>query len=89
MPGKLPELAASLPVIGLALGSRLAQTIEVASADLVLPISRKSLFSRRRSWSSRRLFPALALVQFDQFLDRRRILRLLVSLPEGDQPRKA
>ena len=33
--GKLPELAAGLPVVGLALGSRLAQTIEVASGDLV------------------------------------------------------
>ena len=33
--GELPKLAASLPIISLALGSRLAQAIEVASADLV------------------------------------------------------
>jgi hypothetical protein len=32
---------------------------------------------------------ALALVQFDQFLNGRCILRLFVSLPERDQPRKA
>src|SRR5438067_13201059 len=31
----------------------------------------------------------LNVVQFDQLLDRCRILRLLVSFPEGDQPRKA
>src|SRR5438270_10074549 len=52
-------------------------------------LSLKSLFGRRRSWGSCRLLPALALVQFDQLLDGRRILRLLVSLPEGNQPRKA
>src|SRR5260221_11349600 len=34
------------------------------------------------------LLLALALIQFDQLLDRRRILRLFVSLSEGDQPRK-
>jgi hypothetical protein len=48
-----------------------------------------SLLRRRRSSGGDVLFPALALVEFDQFLDRRRILRLLVTLPEGDQPRKA
>ena len=38
---------------------------------------------------SNRLFPALALVQFDQLLDRGGILWLFVSLPEGDQSWKA
>ena len=32
---KLPELVTSPPIIGLALGSRLAQAMEVASADLI------------------------------------------------------
>src|SRR5260370_38913273 len=79
-------------------GDRLSQSIGRSGnqddlfsqwSHLVLPVSRKSLSSRRRSWGRRRLFPALALVQFNQFLDRRRVLRLLVCLPEGDQPRKA
>src|SRR5258707_10898331 len=33
--GELPKLVTGLPIVGLALGSRLAQAIEVASADLV------------------------------------------------------
>src|SRR5258708_31421067 len=79
-------------------GDRLSQSIGRSGnqddlfsqwSHLVLPVSRKSLSSRRRGWGSRRLFPALALVQFDQFLDRRRILLLLVSLSERDQPPKA
>src|SRR5438132_12185043 len=52
-------------------------------------LSLESFFSRRRSWGRRPLFPALALVQFDQFLDRGGILWLLISFPEGDQPWKA
>jgi hypothetical protein len=49
----------------------------------------ESLLRRRRSSGDALLFPALTLVQFDQFLDRRRILRILVSLSERDEPRKA
>src|SRR6266851_1446710 len=44
---------------------------------------------RRQTESNSSLSLPLIVVQFDQLLDRCRILWLLVSFPEGDQPRKA
>src|SRR5258708_18175219 len=48
-----------------------------------------SLLRRIRSWGDDLLFPTLTFVHFDELLHGRRILRLLVLLPKGDQPRKA
>ena len=52
-------------------------------SHLVLPIS-ESLLKRKQSSGDDVLSPALALVEFDQFLDRRRIFQLFISLSRSE-----
>ena len=71
---------------------RAMQSLErLAQLDIRLELGERTLNGLTINGAARNssLSLPLTVVQFDQLLDRCRILRLLVSFPEGDQPRKA